>query len=303
MASASLASIEGVCEVTDLGDRSRPYDLLLEVPHGATRAVHFDLLRRQLRGPLPADLRAFFFVNTDVGAPEVAASIAARVVAAAPRRRVLVVRSLIPRTFVDCNRVIDEEAVPAPSGAGEPTPGLPAYVGDASDRQLLLERYAAYRRLATEAYARVCGQGGVALMLHTYAPRSIDVPVDERVVERLRAEYAPGRLEHWPLRPDVDLIARDPSGNELASPGLVAACRARLTAAGYRVETCGTYTLHPSTLAHAFATAHAGRTLCLELRRDLLVGAFTPFAEMVPEPGCVDRAGAALALAVATLDA
>ena len=41
-----------------------------------------------------------------------------------------------------------------------------------------------------------------------------------------------------------------------------------------------TYPLHPSTGAFSFATKWPTQTLCLELRRDLLVKAFTPFQEM-----------------------
>ena len=53
------------------GARARPDappDLLVEVPHGADRRAHYDALRARLRGDLPADLHAFFHVNTDVGA-------------------------------------------------------------------------------------------------------------------------------------------------------------------------------------------------------------------------------------------
>ncbi|MCC7110979.1 MAG: hypothetical protein IT382_16925, partial [Deltaproteobacteria bacterium] len=69
-------SIEGVVDVQQVrGARARPgaaADLLLEVPHGATRAHHFAALKGQLKGPFPDDLLDFFFVNTDVGAPEAA---------------------------------------------------------------------------------------------------------------------------------------------------------------------------------------------------------------------------------------
>src|SRR5262245_41489222 len=103
--------VPGVCETTLLRgaaarDGAVP-GLVIEVPHGATRAAHFDALRAELAGPFADDLRDFFFVNTDVGAPETALEIARRVVAADSARTVLVIRCLVPRTFVDCNRIVD----------------------------------------------------------------------------------------------------------------------------------------------------------------------------------------------------
>jgi hypothetical protein len=302
MVHEALRSIAGVCEVSLVrgaraGDRP---DLLLETPHGATRAVHFDALRAALRGPLPDDLRDFFFVNTDVGSPELAQRVAELLVAASPQRSVLLIRSLIPRTFVDCNRIVDTDAAPGVSAPGEVTPGLHAYVRDPSDRALLLERYAAYRRVVEAAYRQVCGEGpGLALMVHTYAPRSLDIPVDDRIVERLRSEYAPDRIGRWPMRPEVDLIADDEDGRRLASDALTAHCEHALRAAGFAVANGATYHLHPATMAHQLALRHPDRTLCVEFRRDLLVPEFTPFAEMLPDPERVERAAAALAAGLA----
>jgi predicted N-formylglutamate amidohydrolase len=299
----SLLAIPDVCDVTHVRGRAAAPDavpdLLVEVPHGATLAAHFAAVRGRLRGSYPDDLQDFFFVNTDVGAPEAALALAERLVAAEPRKSAVVLRCLIPRTFVDCNRIIDAAAEPKASAAGEMTPGLHVYVRDAHDRRLLLELYAAYRALVTAAFAEVCGQGGLGLMLHSYAPRSIDVPVDERVVERLRREYEPDRIEAWPLRAEVDLIANDPDGKPMASPDLMAGVRAELSTAGYQVEVNATYALHPVTLAHAFAGQHPASTLCLEVRRDLLVREFTPFAEMNADPDKVERAAKALAAGVA----
>jgi hypothetical protein len=59
-----------------------------------------------------------------------------------------------------------------------------------------------------------------------------------------------------------------------------------------------TYALHPVTLAHGFARHEPRSTLCLELRRDLLVPAFTPFVELAVEPAKVERAAQPLAAAV-----
>jgi hypothetical protein len=293
MPDASWRSIPDVCEVAFVRGAAAQTEpgLLLEVPHGATRAEHFDALRRALVGSYPEDLRDFFFVNTDVGAPELALRVALAVVAADPARSVALLRSLIPRTFVDCNRVIG-------SSASGMTPGVHAWVREPRDLELLLARHGAYRTLAESLYAGVCGRGGLALMLHSYAPRSIDVPVDERIVERLREAYRPETIGSWPLRAEVDLIADDPQGRTLASEALVREVRRELLAAGLEVARCGSYALHPSTLAHAFATRYPGRTLCLEVRRDLLVEEFTPFAEMQADAAKLERIALPLARAV-----
>lgn len=293
-------SIPDVCDVTVVrGARSvGGPDLLLEVPHGATLASDFDALASSLRGPFPADLRSFFFVNTDVGAPEVARRVAERVVAEDPARCALVIRSRVPRTFIDCNRVIDAATRASASKSGEMTPGIPEWVRDPLDQAVLLARYDAYRAVASEAFDAVCGAGGVALLVHSYAPRSVDVPVDERIVEHLRAAYAPGKRDTWPLRSPVDLIVNAPDGTFLASERLASRAQEEFTRAGFDVARNGAYALHPISLAHTFAARHPGRTLCLELRRDLLVSEFTPFAEMRGDPAQVARAAEPLALAV-----
>lgn len=297
---AEWSSIPDVCEVSLVrGARSNgEADLLLEVPHGATRAEDFHALRRALRGSYADDLAEFFFVNTDVGAPEVAQRIAERVTTADPTRCALILRSRIPRTFIDCNRVIDASARAASSKAGEMTPGVQAWVRDPADVRLLLERYFAYRELASSAFERVCGAGGLGLMVHSYAPRSVDVPVDERIVEHLRAAYAPERVESWPLRSPVDLIVDAPDGTRLADPQLVERAQSEFARAGFDVALNGAYALHPVSLAHEFARRHPGRTLCFELRRDLLVREFTPFQEMRGDPEKVARIAKPLALAV-----
>lgn len=275
-------------------------DLLLEVPHGATRAADYDSLRGELVGDLPSDLRDFYFVNTDVGAPELALRVAELVVAADPTRSCVVVRCLVPRTFVDCNRDIDVATVPIASRPGEMTPGLHGWVRDRRDRALLLSRYFAYRTYVTDLYAEVCGNGGRALMVHSYAPRSVDVAVDDDVVKSLRAAYAPDRVGTWPLRASVDLIVDTPEGERLADTALTEAAQREYEAAGFDVVRNGAYALHPVSLAHVFARTHPQRTLCLELRRDLLVKEFTPFAEMHADPERIERAAEPLARAISS---
>jgi hypothetical protein len=160
---------------------------------------------------------------------------------------------------------------------------------------LLKGLYGQYRALVEAAVDAVCGAGGEALFVHTYAPRSVDVPVDERIVERLREAYLPQNVARWPLRAEVDLILDDPERRARPSERLAARAKAALERAGLQVARSAAYGLHPSTLAHASALRHPERTLCFEVRRDLLVEAFTPFAEMAATPAKVKRIATPLA--------
>ncbi len=297
-----VGSVAKVCEVEWLrgadADPQAPPDLLLEVPHGATLARHFDDLRAELAGDYDDGLRDFFFVNTDVGAPELAAAIGRAVVAARPQCTALVIRCELPRTFCDTNRNVERDTVAAASKAGEMTPGLPPWVQHPGDRDLLLDRYFAYRDVVEAAFAGVCGAGGDALCVHTYAPRSLSVAVDEDIGATLRAAYAPGTVETWPLRAEVDLITHDDAGNELAKAALAREAERQFVAHGFDAVRNNAYTLHASTLAFDFARRYPGRTLCFELRRDLLLEEFVPFVELHPVAQQVARAAAPVAAAL-----
>lgn len=304
MTPSALRSIPGVCDVTYLRGAAASVtsapDVLLEVPHGATKAAHFMALRSELHGPFPEGLQDFFFVNTDVGAPEVALRVAERVVEAEPKRCALVVRCRIPRTFIDCNRVIDADTKPSASAAGAMTPGIANYVRDPDDFRLLVGRHSEYRVLVERAYEQVCGAGGTALMVHSYAPKNIDVPVDERIVERLREAYAPEVYPKWTLRAEVDLITNAPDGRLLASAALVARVTGGFTREGFEVARNGAYSLHPSSMGAVHAARYPERTLCIEMRRDLLAREFTPFGEMTIDAAKSDRMAAVLAEAIAS---
>jgi predicted N-formylglutamate amidohydrolase len=287
--------------VTLRGDGAKPGavpDLLLEVPHGATRAADFAALRDELRGPFPEGLQDFFFVNTDVGAPEVALRTAERHVAARPDRTAMVIRCLIPRTFIDCNRVIDADTRPAASAAGQMTPGVANYIRDPLDFALLVDRYSRYREFVERAFANVCGAGGAALMVHSYAPKNIDVPVDEKIVERLREAYTPAVYPKWTLRAEIDLITNAPDGALLADERLVRGVTEGFVREGFQVARNGAYSLHPSSMGNALAARHPRSTLCIEMRRDLLAREFTPFAEMAIDPAKADRMARVLSAAL-----
>jgi len=298
-----LQSIAGVAHVEMVrgaeADPLAPPDLLFEVPHGATRAQHFDQLRSELQGDYDDGLRDFFFVNTDVGAPELALAVARGVVARRPACSAAIVRCLLPRTFVDCNRTIARDAVATASQPGEMTPGLPPWVRHRADRELLLDRYFAYRELVTTAFAIVCASGGKALCVHTYAPRSIDVAVDVDIATALHAAYAPDRIGSWPLRAEIDLITHDPEGRQLADGRLAQRAQDAFTEHGFQVVTNDTYSLHPSTLAFEFAQLYPQQTLCFEVRRDLLLDEFVPFVELHPTATAVQRVAAPLIAAIA----
>lgn len=276
-----LASIPGVMDAVVIrGERAAgdaPPDLLVEIPHGATRTEDFTALAPLLRSPLPASLIDFFHVNTDAGAPELAEATARRFVAAEPGRTVAILRCRIPRTFIDCNRRVD--ASPEDFKAGKVTPGLMPWITAPEDRALLRGRYDAYVA-AVGAAAAALSPDGAVLLLHTYAPRDIDVEVDERIVERLHDAYRPEVEPTWPLRPELDVIGRATDGTSHAPAAVAEALRAALGADGIAVADGVTYPLHPSTMAWDHVQRRPSRVLCLEVRRDLLADPFTPFAEM-----------------------
>lgn len=246
--------------------------VLIEVPHGATARADFDALRARLRSALPAGLESFFHVNTDEGAPELAFAVAELL--AARDIPALVLRCRIPRTFVDVNRIVEGEV------AGGMTAGIPLYVTDAADRQLLLDLHARYTAEAGAAYRQVLGAGvGLALQLHTYAPRAVGVEVDSDVVRALRRAYRPKVYSNWTERPPVDLITATTEGEVLASATLVAALRARLGERGIEVAENASYHLHPATTGARHARDWPGRVLCVEVRRDLLGAPWRPFVE------------------------
>src|SRR5262245_36015670 len=103
----AVSSIPGVVDAILLhgphADRDAPPDLLIEVPHGATKTEDFTSLAALLKSPLPDSLIDFFYVNTDAGAFELGEAVATKLLEAEPRRSVAILRCRIPRTFIDCN--------------------------------------------------------------------------------------------------------------------------------------------------------------------------------------------------------
>lgn len=294
-----MDSIPGVVDARrvsgERATRSAPPDLLIEVPHGATRTADFAALAGRLSSPLPPSLADFFHVNTDAGAPELADAVAQRFVALEPGRTALVLRCRIPRTFVDCNRRLD--ATPEEFRAGKVTPGLMPWITTAEDRTLLGALHQAWVAASRAASASL-DPGGAVLMLHSYAPRTVDVEVDLAIVANLRRAYQPEVLPTFPLRPEIDLIARGTDGVSHAPAEVAAALREGFAALGIPVADSATYPLHPSTLAWDQVVRRPGRALCLEVRRDLLADPFDPFVEMRIAPEKIARLAEPLAQAL-----
>lgn len=291
----SVASIPEVAEVVELAGPaagSAPPRLLVEVPHGADRRTHFDALAARLRSDLPRGLVDFFHANTDEGAWELGLAAAHAAVLACPTLRVRLIRCLVPRTFIDCNRVLDGD--PAAHGGGV-TAGLPVYVDHPADQRLLRELHGQYAELVDVACAEVVGEDGLVLVPHTYAPRTVGIAAVERdIVEKMHWAWHPDRVHDWPLRPEVDLITRDAGGRCLAPPGLVPAVQAGLGALGLTVEEGGTYWLHPATRAAELSARHPERLFCLEVRRDVLMPDWQPFLECHPADSAVASIGGVL---------
>lgn len=286
-----FTSIEGVVAVERIvgpeADPAQPPSLLVEVPHGADRRAHYDALRARLVGDLPEDLHVFFHVNTDVGAWGYGRRVAERVVAARPDRSALLLRCLVPRTFIDTNRLEDAAEGLASGGL---TAGVAPYVRHPDDVALLLSLHRAYVGVVERAYELVCEAGGFALNPHTYGPRTIGVArIDDSIVHALRAAHEPEAWASWPERPHIDLITRTADGTRYAPEGMPERLIEAYGAMGLSAVEGGAYTLHPSTQGYRWSTRYPDRVLCLEVRRDLLVEAYTPFEEMRVDPSRVDR--------------
>ncbi len=296
-------TIPHVYELTTLRGAAAAADaattLLVEIPHGATATRDYDELAQHLVSPLPDGLVDFFHVNTDTGAPELAVAVAERFVARHPHAVVTILRCRIPRTFIDCNRRLDLDA--AEYKAGGVAPGLMPWVVDPRDKALLMARYEAYVG-AVRAERDAMAADGAMLLLHSYAPRTVGVEVDLDIVKSLHHAYQPEVEATWPLRPELDVIAQVGRGDDAVShapPALFAALREAYGALGMEVGLSATYPLHPSTLGWEHVMELPGRAMCLELRRDLFVERFVPFAEADIDPQRVARLAEPLVAALA----
>jgi hypothetical protein len=289
-----INSLPDIAHVERLGP-SGPPRVLIEVPHGADRRTHYDLWRARLVSDLPADLHRFFHLNTDVGAWQYGRRVGEKL--AARGLSVLSIRCLVPRTFIDTNRVPD---APDALASGGMTPAVAPYVDAPADRALLGEAHRAYVELAARAYELVCGGGGFALSPHTYGPRTLAIAkIDRDIVARLREAHEPAAIEAAPLRPELDLITRKPDGSRVAPAGIVEELTLAYGKLGITATESATYKMSEATQSWRWQMAYPEQVLCLEVRRDLLVERWTPFEEQTVRDDAADRFAGPLADAIA----
>ena len=132
-------------------------------------------------------------------------------------------------------------------------------------------------------------------MLHTYAPKSVGgVAVDRDIVDSLAAAYQPAAYATWPTRREADLLTRTLQGGELSHRPSVDGILRALRAAGVAAEEGATYPLHPVTTAYHHATRYPQQTVCMEVRRDMLLD-FVPFVPLAVDPGRAALIGGAIA--------
>ncbi len=276
-----IESIQNVCELqllTTPGAESARPDLLFEISHGATQRSHYETIRGMLSPDLPDDLIDYFFVNTDVGSTEYARRVA-EIVTESGSHSVLILRCLLPRTFIDTNRIIGADTTEA-KGA-RLTTAMAEYIRDPGDAEKLLAMYQQYHDVAARAYEWICGAGGLAMMPHTYAPRSIQIDsFDEGIGRALRKAYEPEHYEKWAVRPAIDIISECPDGENLSPRSLVRSIRKKYAEIGIEVAENATYQLHPISMAHHYSLKYPGQVLCIEIARDRLADPFSPFEEM-----------------------
>ena len=268
----------------------------IEVPHGADEREHFDGLRARLVGDLPDDLQVFFHVNTDIGAWELGRQVTERLLVARPKTSALLIRCLIPRTFIDANRL---ESTADNLVGGGMTAGVAPYVEDPRDIALLLSLHRDYVARVQAAYDEICARGGLAFSPHTYGPYVLPIAkIDRDIVPSLRACHEPEMRKTLAIRPEIDLLTLDAERTRHAPEGLVEVLLQRLSDAGFSPTEASTYTLHPSTQLWRFVLAHPGRVFALEVRRDLLVEAYEPLDAMRVDREKVARVALPIAMAI-----
>ncbi|CAM2011383.1 hypothetical protein [Acanthopleuribacter pedis] len=306
---AQLDSIPGICTVTRYGfDETTNEDdvlpIFIELPHGATEAEHLYALKQRIGDYKNDRYDRFFFVNTDQGSPEYAAWLAEHLIdlgfldahlggetdpmtlrTLVGRIRVVVLRSLLPRTIVDVNRnwAIDEAVRKAANLTG--TCG--AFIKSEADLTLLRDLYEQYQAMARAGYAWACGNEGYAFNLHTYAPITVSLIEGEFIVDTLERAYLENYAD-YPLRPGIQTITTPPGEEAMLAPRpMVEAVEHAYHMAGFSVKRDEPYPLHPAATGYGHCARYPGRVFSMEVRRDLLVDHFEPFEIMAISPAKV----------------
>ena len=303
----AITSLPDICEVYQFaGPRAGEQPtVFIELPHGATTLAHLDRAKARTRIYDPR-YDSFFLANTDQGSPEYAHRLARWMtdpeaaatlagaddqLAQAYRRlaehtRVLVVRALLPRTIVDVNRVweMNEEQRKQARLTGVHAPFIPE-----EDLPGIRQAHRHYNLTAARAYDLVCGSGGHAFNLHTYAPISVNIVEGEHIVDTLQRAYLPENVGSFPRRPAVELITAPPEAPSLAPAELVTLLKRSYAEIGIEAVENDPFPLHPLTSCHDHAQRHPGKILIMEISRDLLAEPFDPFIEMFIDPARVER--------------
>lgn len=273
----AFENVEGVIEFEQYASPAPSSKwLFVDVPHGATRKSDYDAVFAKLKSDLPAQLEHFFFVNTDIGAPEGAQWLGRTL--SAQGVNVVFARCLIPRTFIDPNRVVELSDAQGKVKDGL-TAAVPAYITHQDDLAWLGEQHARYHRAVAAAYEALCGaRQGLAVQLHSYSPRSVGIEkVDGGIVAALHAAYVPEVYATWPERPPVDLITATKDGSFRTAPRLVDALLAEYARAGIDAKENATYHLAPVATGLLYAARYPQQVVCVELNRGLVADPFVPF--------------------------
>lgn len=309
---AVIRAIEGVCEVwwrsgPDAREEAPP-DLFIDLPHGATELAHLHAIKRGLRDYPGDEYDLFFLANTDQGSPEYALRLAELltdpsawsdpvVQHRAARTKIVLLRSLLPRTIVDVNRVWATQAEAKAAGL---TPGVPEFVHE-DELEVLHQAFLRYHEQAAIGYASTSGAGGFALNLHTYGPISVSPVEGESIVTTLKRAYTPEHYGDYPVRPVVQLITTPPGGSLLSNGPLCDALVETYALRGIEVARDYPFNLHPATAGYTYAAKYPQRTLTMEISRAALAEVFNPFIEMTICPTKVDHMARPIAEAMTRL--
>lgn len=283
--------------------------IFLEIPHGATTQAHLDAIKT-IGAQAPEDWDTFYWCSTDQGAPEVALEAARRLVdeawlaerlgdraaQQAAARRVVVIRGLIPRHYIDLNRLWIDEDEAKKTGL---TPIIPSFLKDQPEPGTKLRAlYRAYHEAINAQYQQTCQAQGQAMQVHTYSPRSVSAPGGVTGA-LLRDAWSDAKRETWPLRPPGQLITGRADEPPLSDAQLTAMMLARFEQAQLKLSVNDPFSFHPVTTLDALGHRWPGQIMAIELGRDQLTSSYDPLGPWTPSQEAVERFGGALALGLA----
>lgn len=290
-------------------DQEAPATVFLEIPHGATTAAHLEAIKT-LGAEAPEDWDTVYWCTTDQGAPEVASAAAKllvdpswamealgeRAAEDAAKRGVCVVRGLIPRHFIDLNRLwIDEQE----AKQANLTPIVPPFLkSQPKVGGQLRALYREYHSVINAQYERTCQAGGQTMQVHTYSPRSVSAPngVSGQV---LREAWSDAKRESWPLRPAGQLITGRADEPALSDARLSALMVEEFAKADFELSINDPFSFHPVTTLDALGHRWPGQVMAIELGRERLAERYDPLGPWTPSPTVVAACAHAMAKAIA----